>query len=222
MNPNGEKVEVIHADAFDYLPPEPVDIVICEMIHVAMLREKQVEVIESFKRRYLARFGGPLPRFLPEAVLMAAQPLEHEYDFEGFYAPIVQFQETTVIYPGTIELAAPVVYSLLDFSQPTDTAIAWQGQFVIENSGKLNAMRFITKNILAVVPERSNTIDWLNHYMTLPLPAPMNVVAGDIIDVSFAYRAGGSIPSLQASIVTARVEEPVRAMAASATSAAFA
>jgi protein arginine N-methyltransferase 1 len=116
-------------------------------------------------------------------------------------------------------MAVSVVYSLLDFSQPTDTAIAWQGQFVIENSGKLNAMRFITKNILAVVPERSNTIDWLNHYMTLPLPVPMNVVAGDIIDVSFAYRAGGSIPSLQASIVTARVEEPVRAMAISATSA---
>lgn len=209
MNPNGDKVEVIHADAFDYLPPEPVDVVICEMIHVAMLREKQVEVMESFKRRYLAKFGGPLPRFLPEAVLMAAQPLEHEYDFEGFYAPIVQFQETTVIYPGTVELAAPAVYSLLDFSQPTDTAIAWQGQFVIENSGKLNAMRFITKNILAVVPERSDTIDWLNHYMTLPLARPMDVVAGDVIDVSFAYRAGGSIPSLQASIVTMRVDSAV-------------
>ena len=208
INPNGDRVEVIQADAFEYLPPEPVDIVICEMIHVAMLREKQVEVMESFKRRYLARFGGPLPRFLPEAVLMAAQPLEHEYDFEGFYAPIVQFQETTVIYPGTVELAAPAVYSLLDFSQPTDTAIAWQGQFVIENGGKLNAMRFITKNILAVVPERSSTIDWLNHYMTLPLSTPLEVVAGDVIDVSFAYRAGGSIPSLQASIVTARVALP--------------
>jgi hypothetical protein len=30
------------------------------MIHVGMLREKQVEVIEAFKQRYLARFGGPL------------------------------------------------------------------------------------------------------------------------------------------------------------------
>jgi predicted RNA methylase len=213
MNANGHKVEVIHADAFDYLPPEPVDIVICEMIHVGMLREKQVEVIESFKRRYLARFGGPLPRFIPEAVLMAAQPLQHEYDFEGYVAPIVQFLENTVIFPGTVELAAPAVYSLLDFSQPNDTAIAWQGQFAIENTGRLNAMRFITKNILAVVPEQSSTIDWLNHYMTLPLYAPMDVVAGDIIDVSFAYRAGGSIPSLQASIVTTRVEQTVSAPA---------
>ncbi len=199
-NPNGHKVEVIHADAFEYLPPEPVDVVICEMIHVGMLREKQVEVIESFKRRYLARFGGPLPVFLPEAVIMAAQPLQQEYDFEGFYAPIVQFQETNVVFPGTVELAQPAVYSILDFSQPVDTSIAWEGHFVIEKAGTLNAMRFITKNILAVVQERATTIDWLNHYMVLPLEEPVQVAAGDLLQVSFQYRAGGSIPSLQASI----------------------
>jgi protein arginine N-methyltransferase 1 len=200
MNPNGHKVEVIHADAFEYLPPEPVDVVICEMIHVGMLREKQVEVMESFKRRYLARFGGALPVFMPEAAIMAVQPLQQEYDFEGFYAPIVQFQETTVIYPGTIELSAPAVYSVLDFSQSTDSQIAWEGQFLIEKAGTLNALRFITKNILAVVPEESGTIDWLNHYMTMPLANPVAVRAGDVLQVSFNYRAGGSLPSLEATM----------------------
>jgi protein arginine N-methyltransferase 1 len=200
LNLNGQKVEVIHADAFEYLPPEPVDVVICEMIHVGMLREKQVEVMESFKQRYLACFGGPLPIFLPEAVIMAVQPLQQEYDFEGFYAPIVQFQETTVIYPGTVELAAPAVYSILDFSQPTDTHIAWQGRFLVEKSGTLNALRFVTKNVLAVVQEQASTIDWLNHYMTLPLANPLAVRAGDVLQVSFQYRCGGSIPSLQAAM----------------------
>ena len=217
LNPNGHKVEVIHADAFDYLPPEPVDVVICEMIHVAMLREKQVEVIESFKRRYLARFGGPLPIFLPEAVIMAAQPIEQEYDFEGFHAPIVQFQETGVVYPGTVELAQPAVYSLIDFSQPVDNVFAWEGGIVVEKSGTLNAMRFITKNVLAIVQEESNTIDWLNHYMTLPLAQPVKVQAGDLVHVAFQYRAGGSIPSLQASlraqVVNQRVTEQVAAFA---------
>jgi predicted RNA methylase len=200
MNPHGHKVEVVHADAFEYLPPEPVDVVICEMIHVAMLREKQVEVMESFKRRYLARFGGPLPIFLPEAVIMAAQPVQQDYDFDGFYAPIVQFQETTAVLPGTRELAQPAVYSILDFSQPTDTLIAWQGKFLIEQDGHLNAMRFVTKNILAVVEEQATTIDWLNHYMTVPLARPIDVVAGDVLQLSFQYRAGASIPSLQAAI----------------------
>lgn len=200
VNPNGNKVEVIHADAFEYLPPEPVDVVICEMIHVGMLREKQVEVIESFKRRYSQRFGGPLPVFLPEAVIMAAQPLQQEYDFEGFFAPIVQFQETQVIYPGTVEMAQPAVYSVIDFTQPNDLAYSWEGKFVIERSGTVNAMRFVTKNILAVVSERSTTIDWLNHYMTLPLATPVQAREGDVLQVSFQYRAGGSIPSLQASL----------------------
>lgn len=210
MNPNGHKVEVVHADAFEYLPPEPVDIVICEMIHVGMLREKQVEVIESFKRRYLARFGGPLPVFMPEAVIMAVQPMQQEYDFEGFYAPIVQFSETTVIHPGTVELAQPAVYSILDFTQPTDTQIAFQGAFQIEKAGTVNSLRFVTKNVLAVVPEQNSTIDWLNHYMSLPVQKPVQVRPGDVLQVSFAYRAGGSIPSLEASIRVDVMHETVQ------------
>ncbi|WP_288381602.1 methyltransferase domain-containing protein [uncultured Massilia sp.] len=209
MNPNGHKVEVIHADAFDYLPPEPVDVVICEMIHVAMLREKQVEVIESFKRRYLAKFGGSLPVFLPEAVIMAAQPISQEYDFEGFHAPIVQFQETGVIWPGTVELGQPAVYSVIDFSQPVDSVFAWEGAIMVEKGGLFNAMRFITKNVLAIVQEQSTTIDWLNHYMTLPLANPMQVAAGDMLHVAFQYRAGGSIPSLQASIQAQVINQKV-------------
>jgi hypothetical protein len=66
----------------------------------------------------------------------------------------------------------------------------------------MNSLRFITKNILAVVQERGTTIDWLNHYMSIPLAQPLAVAAGDVVDISFQYRAGGSIPSLQASVVT--------------------
>jgi predicted RNA methylase len=200
MNQNGHKVEVVHGDAFEYLPPEPVDIVICEMIHVGMLREKQVEVIESFKRRYLARFGGPLPIFMPEAVIMAVQPLQQDYSFDGFVAPIIQFQPHDVIYPGTIELAQPGVYSVLDFSRPVDARIEWAGQFLVQKAGHMNALRFITKNVLSIIEERGTTIDWLNHYMMLPLAKPLDVQAGDVVQISFAYRAGGSIPSLEASI----------------------
>jgi hypothetical protein len=49
--------------------------------------------------------------------------------------------------------------------------------------------------------------------MMLPLARPFDVQAGDIVQVSFAYRAGGSIPSLEASIrteVVARYEEHVQ------------
>src|SRR3569623_3000355 len=88
-NVNGHRVGVIEADAFDYLPPEPVDVVISEMIHVAMLRERQSPVIESFKRRYLEKFGGPLPLFIPEALEQAEQPVQQSFEFEGYTVPTV-------------------------------------------------------------------------------------------------------------------------------------
>jgi predicted RNA methylase len=199
-NRNGDKVEAVHADAFEYLPPEPVDVMICEMIHVAMLREKQVEMVESFKRRYLQRFGGPLPILMPTAVLMAVQPLQQDYDFHGFHAPIIQVQELSGSHEGTVELAQPMIYSTLDFMQANSLDIAWEGTFPISQSGTVNALRFITKNILAMLMEHSSTIDWLNRYMVFPLATPLSVRAGDALHVRFQYRAGGLLSSLQDSL----------------------
>ena len=200
LNPHGDKVEVVHADAFKYLPPEPVDVVICEMIHVAMLREKQVEMMENFKPRYRERFGNKLPTFIPTAVLMAVQPLQQDYHFEGYYAPIVQVQELLASTPGTVEMARPELYSILDFTQTNSQDIAWVGEFVMEQDGTVNALRFITKNVLAILQASSSTIDWLNRYMAFPLENPVKVRAGDKLRVSFHYRAGGLITSLQGSL----------------------
>jgi type I protein arginine methyltransferase len=200
LNPDGHKVEVIHADAFEYLPPEPVDVVICEMIHVAMLREKQVEVIEAFKQRYLHKFGGPLPVFIPEAVIMAVQPLQQNYNFFGYYAPIIQFQRPQPTLEGSIELAAPAIFSTLDLSRENSRRIHWQGGFTLTQDGKLNALRFITKNILALLHEQGSTIDWLIDYLILPLGRDITLKTGDTIEVSFDYLAGGSIRSLENSM----------------------
>jgi predicted RNA methylase len=200
LNPDGKKVDVIHADAFEYLPPEPVDVVICEMIHVAMLREKQVEMIESFKQRYMHKFGAPLPVFIPEAVIMAVQPLQQNYDFHGFYAPIIQFQRPGFEQPDSTELAAPATYSILDLSQQNSLEIQWRGHLLISIDGNVNALRFITKNILAVLQQQSSTIDWLIDYLVLPLEKSIEVKAGDTLEISFKYRAGNSLRSLENSM----------------------
>jgi len=196
-NENGHKVEVIHADAFEYLPPEPVDVMICEMIHVAMLREKQVQMMESFKQRYRQRFGEKLPIMVPTAVLMAVQPLQEDYNFEGFHAPIIQVQELSGNLPGTVEMAQPALYSVLDFTESNALDIAWEGSFSIEKTGIVNALRFITKNVLAILQRQGTTIDWLNRYMSIPLNKPVHVKAGDQLLVRFDYRAGDLITSLQ-------------------------
>lgn len=196
-NHNGYKVEVVHANAFDYLPPEPVDVLICEMIHVAMLREKQVEIMESFKRRYQQRFGATIPLLMPTAVVMAVQPLQQEFNFEGYHAPISMIQDLSGNLEGCTELAEPSVYSILDFTQPAECDISWEGSFAIMRNGTVSALRFITKNILAIQEEEKSTIDWLNRYMVLPLTTSVSVQSGDVLRVSFCYRTGDSIMSLQ-------------------------
>ncbi len=200
LNPHGNKVEVVHADALEYLPPEPVDIVICEMIHAAMLREKQIEVIESFKTRYRQRFGDKLPLFIPTAVIMAVQPVQQDYHFSGYYAPIIQFQRVFGEHTATTALAEPQTYSILDLSLPASREISWQGSFVIASDGNINALRFFTKNVLAIDTQNSSTIDWVIDYLVLPLRQPIAARAGDVLDISFQYEAGGSIRSLENSI----------------------
>lgn len=200
LNLGGEKVELVHADAFEYLPPEPVDVVICEMLHSAMVCEKQIDIIKSFKERYLQRFGGPLPRFIPEAVLMAVQPVQQNYQFMGFHAPIMQFQLPTAIQADTTEFASPQIYSTVDFTQTVSEEFSWKGVFTLEQAGQVNALRFITKNILSLSTEDNSVIDWHNHYLVLPLAEPIHAKAGALLRVGFSYRAGGSLTHLQNSI----------------------
>jgi len=200
INHNGHKVEVIHADAFEYLPPEPVDVVICEMIHVGMLREKQVEVIEAFKERYRQRFGDKLPIFIPTAIIMAVQPLQQDYNFSGYHAPIIQFQRVFAENPSTTELAPPQIYSILDFTQTITRQIVWEGIFKMEGSGSVNALRFFTKNVLTVNQQDTSTIDWVIDYLVLPLSQAISVQIGDQLRVSFSYVTGGSIRSLENNI----------------------
>jgi hypothetical protein len=94
-------------------------------------------------------------------------------------------------------MATPLVYTTLDFTQPTSREVQWEGVFTIAFDGQVNSLRFITKNILVVVPEQGSTIDWFMGYLALPLAEAVQVKAGDKLKVSFSYLTGGSIRSLE-------------------------
>lgn len=204
LNPGGEHVEVIEADAFDYLPPEPVDVVICEMLHVGMLREKQIPVIESFKRRYLEKFGGRLPRFVPEAFIQAVQPVQQSFDFGGYHAPSPLLQDPSAQQPRTKELGAPVIYQIASFENSLPMNFSWQGELAVEQGGQLNALRFTTKNVLTIVEAENRSIDWFNQYLIVPLDEPLTVHSGQRAIVSFAYQPGDPITMLQPVVTLTR------------------
>ena len=199
-NPHAERVEVVLADAFEYLPPEPVDVVICEMVHVGMVREKQLPIIANFKERYLQRFGAPLPRFIPEAFIQAVQPVQQSFDFHGYYAPVPLFQDPLCAHPETLELADPLVYQIQAYDEPYGLQCRCDEVITVRGNGVLNALRFITKNVLAVLVETQDTIDWYSQYLVLPLDMPLAVCDGDQVRITFSYTAGCGLSVLGESL----------------------
>lgn len=197
MNPHGERVTVVEADAMDYLPPHPVQVVVCEMLHVGMLREKQLAVIEGFKQRYLARFGAPLPRFVPEAYFNAVQPVAQAYDFHGYRAPVPLFQDPLTQQPRTVQMGMPMIYQHGSYEQPLAMDCGWQGELIFSQTGEVNALRFITKNVVAVDLAGQRSVDWFNQYLVVPLVQTVPVRPGDKALVRFAYRAGDAVEVLQ-------------------------
>jgi len=198
----GDVVKVIEGDALEYLPPEPVDVVICEMLHSAMLREKQIPVIASFKQRYLEKFGGILPRFMPEALILGVQAIEQDFDFDGFHAPVPLFSDPTD--PRAREISPPAVYSLFAYEDAFSQKFGWSGSLRIAVAGTVNALRFVTKNVLAVLVDEQRTIDWHMSYLVVPLPTPVTVAAGDSIDVRFSYHGGDGLICLLESLEVRR------------------
>lgn len=193
------RVEVVDGDAARWLPPEPVDVVICEMLHTAMVREKQLQVIAAFKERYLARFGGPLPRFVPEAAVMAVQPVCTDYDFRGYTAAVPMFVDAAN-HQRVAALSAPALYSMFTYDSDYSDHFEVDHDVVMACAGTLNSLRFITRNLLAILADEGRSIDWEMQDLVVPLAKPVAVAAGDVVRVRFRYSAGDSMQALAESI----------------------
>lgn len=209
-----DRVEVIESDAFAYLPSEPVDVVICEMLHVAMLREKQLAVIDSFKRRYRRAFGDSLPRFLPEASILMVQPVDHCFDFAGYWAPIPVFQTPAPEIEGTRPLAALAPYANISYDAPIPDRFEWAESTLVGDSGTVTAVRFVTQNVIAIDMDQQRAISWPNQCLVLPIDAPLDVEAGQVLRIGFRYSAGASIDELADSLTLRIKAEPAERRAA--------
>ncbi|WP_033337531.1 methyltransferase domain-containing protein [Catenuloplanes japonicus] len=190
---HGDDVRVVHGDARSFTPSGPVDVVICEMLHVGLLRERQVEVIRAFRSSY----DGPPPLYLPCATIQAVQPVSQNFTFYGYTVAAPLFQEPSVTQSRTVELARPDVFQSFFYGDELPSSCAGNVVFVVQTGGTLNAVRMITKNLLTEDPE---PVEWLMNYLVVPLPEPTEVAAGDTVRIRFAYRPGDEIPDLMASL----------------------
>jgi SAM-dependent methyltransferase len=192
----GDRVHVVDDDARRYVPPEPVDVVTCEMLHTGLLREKQIEVMRAFKRNYLAAHGGPLPRFVPEGWVQAVQPVAQDWAYAGYVAEFVHFQHPHVEQPRTVGLAEPLLFDSGLYEGDLPETIRCDGVATATRAGRLNALRLVTKNLITIVESEGRSVDWLCSYVIIPLAAPLDVAAGQAVRIRFAYPPGAQFDAL--------------------------
>lgn len=196
LNGLADRVKVIQSDARDFVPSRPADAVICEMLHVGLVRERQTEVIQAFKENHAQKYGPRMPRFFPEATILMIQLVQQDHTFHGYTAPVPVFQAPGAEQPRTTGLSEPVVYSQFCYDEAIPQSFEWSELIRVDKSGQLNAVRFLTMNLIGIVPDQGQAMTWRNQFLVTPLPVAVEVEAGDELQVSLQYDAGGSLACL--------------------------
>ena len=195
-----EQIKVVQADAATYRPNRPVDVVVCEMLHVGLLREKQAQVISGFKRTYQRAYGNRLPIFAPEVSILMVQPVQQDFEFAGYQAPIPLFQAPLADQPRTRPIASLVPYETVTYQDAFAERFSSSEVFVAEQAGRVNAIRLVTQNVLAIDEPGQRAITWANQCLVLPIENEFEVAAGQGIRIDFQYRAGAAIDHLSSSL----------------------
>lgn len=192
-----KQIRVIAEDASLWMPNEPIDVVICEMLHVGLLREKQAQVITAFKENYRQRFGNKLPIFIPEVSILMCQPVEQSFDFSGYVAPIPLFQAPVETQPRTKQVAPLVPYQTIAYNQVIPTAMRVDQTYEADVDANVNAIRLVTQNVLAIDMSKQQAITWANQCLVLPLESPFSCRARETIRLSVEYEAGQQIEAVR-------------------------
>lgn len=214
QNEGSERVEVISTDASAYIPPEPVDVVICEMLQPMLVRESRLPVLSSFKHRYRQRFGGRQPTFIPQCTELSVQAVQHTFQFASQSTPAPHFQAPALQNDATTQLTERLAFAAMRYDEEFSARFTWQGRLTAVRPGKLNALRFFTDNVLSP-PGTGDKIHWQNRLLLVPMAQPLSVRAGDEVCVALDYDASQSLDALLTGLSVARVvpAEPRRVAA---------
>lgn len=197
LNGLASSVSISAGDASCWLPTQPVDVVICEMLHVGLLREKQAQVISAFKSNYVRRFGNQLPVFIPEASILMCQPVEQAFDYAGYIAPVPLFQAAKLEQPRTKEISPLEPYQTIQYDQPIPIDLSASLRLKATTAACMNAIRLVTQNILAIDMSAQRAINWPNQCLILPLETSLTCTAGDEIVIHLDYAAGAPLEGIR-------------------------
>ena len=82
------------------------------------------------------------------------------------------------------------------YADPLPDRCAATLEFRINRAGPVNALRLVTKNLLAVSLDPPGSVDWLMNYLVVPVPEPVDARPGTVVEVTFDYLPGDEIGAL--------------------------
>ena len=199
LNGLADRVRYRHGRAERTLPPEPVDVVVCEMLHAALVVEQQVPVLNAVRGGLERAFPGHPFRVIPREAVSYCQLLEADFTYHGYRAPFVRLGDTYHADPSIRPLSGLTPYHHAEFDRVVGPTVDAAVRLTADAGGTVNAVRLLTQAVLdydEAAPADERLIDWYVNYVVIPLPAPLPAAPGATFDVKLTYPLGCALDEI--------------------------
>jgi len=180
-------VTVIHADATTVQLPEPVDVIVCELLCTGQFFEPEVQVVN-----HLRQFLRPEGRIIPQRIRSYVRLMDAQ---EMLYGVRIDCDSRSLLLDSDEPVTDRVLYDTIDLSR--------REKLVVDTAVSLTARKSLPADAVLIEGEA----DLSDHITTVPtrflynpevifLKAPVEMVAGDTYRLHIRYPYGGD--SLQA------------------------
>ena len=180
-NGYADRVIVMPADATTVELPEPVDVIICEMIATALLEELQIPAMNN-----ALGYAKPGARVVLQRYDIHGDLVDHKNDYYGKRFDVIRYE-----FPDKPSLKSQPVtdrhtLAEVDFRQPIhDSLIAASFVLPVVRDGVVNGLRLSTNTIFADGSEFDFSISY-SFPVILPV-AETEVERGDLFAVDISY-----------------------------------
>jgi protein arginine N-methyltransferase 1 len=181
-----DKVVLVDMDAHAFVPPEPIDVVICEMTNSGLVHEPMVSVLNSFKDK-----AGACYTTIPQSVKSFIELAYTDFEYNGYHASFPHFRPLDGQFGTFIQiLSKRELYWLADFSRKVLDVVDITISITPIESGSVNSVRISSDLHLSpahvLVPTLLSTFP----PVIIPLDSPVHVKKGEDVKLTMKYQAG--------------------------------
>lgn len=177
------------ADATKVSLPSKADIIVSENIYTGMFFEKQVQIMNHLLPK-LQKKGRVIPERLDSYIILSEATFPHKPKSKELFVP-----DPTASTSMSRNLAAPILYSSIDFRKKTDLNMEAKLRIPITKSGELNSVLIYSEvGMPSGRTIKRNATIFLNNDILLALGSTKTVKKGNVVELILSY-SYGSKPS---------------------------